>query len=109
MSQIVGQKHKHVLDRSRVVQCGLCGTSHSVEEIDRQRGRCANTDCGAFLCAFCGCSEEAPCLDDNGLPCSWKEPGMCDLCWFQIAATEYAAVLGQDLPPFKEPRRPNLV
>lgn len=109
MTTIVGQKDKTVLDRSRVVQCGLCSQALTVQEINDRRGRCPNAGCRAFLCAFCGCSDEAPCLDDQGLPCSWHEAGMCDLCWFQIAEQEYFTVIGREVLPFQQPRRPNLV
>jgi len=32
-----------------------------------------------MVCAFCGCSDEAPCQTAEG-PCSWAAPGVCSAC-----------------------------
>jgi hypothetical protein len=31
-------------------------------------------------CRVCGCTDEEPCTDANGLPCAWAEPGLCTEC-----------------------------
>ncbi len=45
----------------------------TVDEIIRVR-----TD--AAVCSLCGCSEEDPCIGQDGLPCHWVTPTLCSVC-----------------------------
>lgn len=31
-------------------------------------------------CRVCGCTDEDPCIDGDGLPCAWAEPDLCTIC-----------------------------
>ena len=31
-------------------------------------------------CAFCGCTDDDPCIDDWGNACSWISDGLCSEC-----------------------------
>lgn len=31
-------------------------------------------------CAYCRCTETAPCIGANGLPCHWVTPTLCSAC-----------------------------
>lgn len=31
-------------------------------------------------CSVCGCTDENPCLEEDGLPCAWLTPHLCTRC-----------------------------
>ena len=31
-------------------------------------------------CSKCGCTEDKPCIDDDGIPCWWIDDGICSRC-----------------------------
>jgi hypothetical protein len=31
-------------------------------------------------CRVCGCTDDNPCTDDDGIPCAWLQPDLCTSC-----------------------------
>ena len=38
------------------------------------------TEDDVMVCRYCGCTDDMPCIDEDGYPCSWYDNGCCTAC-----------------------------
>jgi hypothetical protein len=74
-------------------RCANCNFNldHRDQRAEVAPGRCDG--CQSPVCFGCGCTPERACEMDCGgqlLMCGWQAPGMCNFCYWILAAQLYA-------------------
>jgi hypothetical protein len=86
------------------MRCANCG--FALEHHDERASMPGCCDgCGEQVCYQCGCTDEHPCVREDGLTCSWMfralsgwiELETCDFCLWRLGAEAYAAAQRQQV------------